>query len=138
MFNGGKFNAAYDRWEGEWFELGYSTVWTQQPPRNYRKTKDLETPVVDPPTPIIVSGGVSGSSPLSERKTPYEQSFFNVSGDRVTVTVNNGVLPFLRADLVVQLNGNDQTIERDYTISNSDIVFVDTLEDDFVKVKFVF
>ena len=145
LFNGGRFIAYYDRWEGEWFELGESTEYGISPPIDFKKNNELG-PVVDPPTPIIFGGGGGGGAFLTEQRTPYEQVFEDAVGDRVTITVNDGYLPLLKADLVVQLNGNDLTRGQDYTTDGSDIIFETDPEDplttplkgDRVKVKFVF
>lgn len=139
VFNGGRFIAYLDRWEGEWYELGESNDYTQSEPLDYQKLADIG-PAVGPPTPIIGSNASNSSGIISDKRTPFEEVFNDVSTDRVTVTVNGGILPLIKADLVVQLNGNDQTrgAAEDYTVDGSDIVFNETLEGDKVKVKFVF
>lgn len=145
IFNGGRFIAYRDQWEGEWYELGESGDYAVSDPIDYRKLNDLG-PVVDPPIPIISQGGGGTGGGIIDRRTPFEEVFNDAVGDRVTVTVNGGILPYLKADLVVQLNGNDQTrgAGEDYIVDGSDIIFNNPdgdgtpLKGDKVKVKFVF
>lgn len=145
IFNGGRFVGYYDRWEGEWYELGESGLYDVSGTVDFRKLNKIG-PALDPPTPIIGSNSSGTGGGIYDRKTPFEEVFDNVTGDRVTVTVNGGVLPYLKADLVVQVNGNDQTrgADQDYIVDGSDIVFnvidigEDPLQESKVKVKFVF
>lgn len=145
VFNGGRFNAYKDEWEGEWYELGESGAYGISTPLDYQQLNPLG-PAIGPPTPIISQNSSGTGGGILDRKVPFEQVFDNVTGDRVTVTVNGGNLPYLKADLVVQVNGNDQTrgLDQDYVVSGSDIIFneidpgEDPLQESKVKVKFTF